>query len=314
MASACDIEISHFVKGGPCPRGPDLYENTYCPYFDSLPNVVEFPPKWTPPMAWQTIEAPPGVSPPHPITVRAQSIPPRHHFPEHSHRWNQLSYAISGVLTVTVEGHSFVISSEQAVWLPTDLRHRVGSLLGAEFRSLWIAEEARRDLPASPTVFAVTGLLKALIIEATAIEGKKDSDGYASRVTDLILDQLRRARPLPGALPWPRGGSSLTDLCEALYADPAHDRGPEAWGRELGMSERTLARRFEAEVGMSFRDWRRRLRLFKAIELLGGGLDVTRTAMELGYGSTSAFVYAFRTQMGRSPQAYMRGRAPLKRS
>ena len=80
------------------------------------------------------------------------------------------------------------------------------------------------------------------------------------------------------------------------------------------MSERTLARRFEAEVGMSFRHWRRRLRLFKAIELLGGGLDVTRTAMELGYGSTSAFVYAFRTQMGRSPQAYMRGRAPLKRS
>src|SRR6516164_1301271 len=102
VASACDIEISHFVKGGPCPCGPDSYENTYCPYFDSLPNDVEFPPKWTPPMAWQTIEAPPGVSPPHPITVRAQSIPPRHYFPEHSHRWNQLAYAISGVLTVTV--------------------------------------------------------------------------------------------------------------------------------------------------------------------------------------------------------------------
>ncbi len=74
------------------------------------------------------------------------------------------------------------------------------------------------------------------------------------------------------------------------------------------MSERTLARRFEAEVGMSLRSWRRRLRLFKAIELLGGGLDVTQTAMELGYGSTSAFVYAFRTEMGCSPQAYMRGR------
>nr|WP_302474095.1 AraC family transcriptional regulator [Roseococcus sp. MDT2-1-1] len=73
------------------------------------------------------------------------------------------------------------------------------------------------------------------------------------------------------------------------------------------MSERTLARRFEAELGMSLRSWRRRLRLFKAIELLGGGLSVTRTAMELGYGSSSAFVYAFRTAMGCSPQAYMRG-------
>jgi len=242
------------------------------------------------------------------MTVRAQSIPARHYFPEHLHRWNQMVYAISGVLTVAVEGRSFVISPEQAVWLPTGLRHRVGSLLGAEFRSLWIADEAGRGLPASPTVFSVTPLLKALIVEATAIEGEEDRDGYAGRVTDLILDQLRRARPLSGALPWPRGGSSLAALCEALYADPADPRGPEAWGRALGMSERTLARRFEAEVGMSFRSWRRRLRLFKAIELLGGGLDVTRTALELGYGSTSAFVYAFRTDMGCSPQAYMRGR------
>ncbi|MXQ10318.1 AraC family transcriptional regulator [Microvirga makkahensis] len=259
-------------------------------------------------MTWGTIEAPPGTVPPQPITVRAQLIPARHFFPEHAHRWNQMVYAISGVLTVAVEGRSFVISPEQAVWLPTGLRHRVGSLVGAEFRSLWIADEAGRDLPKIATVFSVTPLLRALIVEVTAIEAEEDSDGYAGRVTDLILDQLRRAQPLPGALPWPRGGSSLTALCEALYADPSDPRGPEAWSRELGMSERTLGRRFEAEVGMSLRSWRRRLRLFKAIELMGGGLDVTRTALELGYGSTSAFVYAFRTEMGRSPQAYMRGR------
>ena len=41
------------------------------------------------------------------------------------------------------------------------------------------------------------------------------------------------------------------------------------------MSGRTLARRFEAEVGMSLRLWRRRLRLFKAVEFLGGGWNVS---------------------------------------
>jgi hypothetical protein len=158
-------------------------------------------------MAWESIQTPPGLAPPQPMTVRAQSIPARHSFPEHSHRWNQMVYAISGVLTVAVEGRSFVISPEQAVWLPTGLRHRVGSLLGAEFRSLWIADAAGRGLPESPTVFGVTPLLKALIVEATRIDGEDDRDGYAGRLTDLILDQLRRARPLPGALPWPRGGS-----------------------------------------------------------------------------------------------------------
>lgn len=257
-------------------------------------------------MRWETIEAPPGVAPPCPMTVRVQSIPPRRYFPEHAHGWNQVVYAISGVLTVVVEGHSFVISPEQAVWLPTGLRHRVGSLLGAEFRSLWLADELGHGLPAVPTVFGVAPLLKALIVEAAEIDGEADRDGYGGRITRLILDQLRRADPLPAALVWPRGDSPLAPMCEALYADPADPRGPEAWGRELGMSERTLARRFDAELGMSLRAWRRRLRLFKAIELLGGGLDVTRTAMELGYGSTSAFVYAFRSEMGCSPRSYMR--------
>ena len=162
-------------------------------------------------MTWETIEAPPGVPPPQPITVRAQSIPARHYFPEHQHRWNQVVYAISGVLTVAAERRSaehfppkwmpvrrrkgdqindprtrsdatesecvLVISPEQAVWLPTGLRHRVGSLVGAEFRSLWIADEAGRGLPTSPTVFGVTPLLKALIVEATQIERQSDRDG-----------------------------------------------------------------------------------------------------------------------------------------
>jgi AraC-like DNA-binding protein len=257
---------------------------------------------------WQPIAAPPGVAAPDPMTVRAQTIPARHYFPEHAHGWNQVVHAIAGVLTVTVEGRSFAISPEQAVWLPTGVRHRVGSLLGAEFRSLWVADAAGAGLPGSPTVFAVSRLLGALIREAADIEGQADADGYAGRVVVLILDQLRRARTLSGALPWPRGGP-LARICETLYADPADPRGPAAWGQALGMSERTLARRFEAELGMSLRAWRRRLRSFKAIELLGGGFGVTRTAMELGYGSASAFVFAFRAEMGCSPLAYMRGRA-----
>jgi AraC-like DNA-binding protein len=258
-------------------------------------------------MIWQTIEAPSGLPPPRPMTMRAQSIPARHIFPEHAHDWNQVVYAISGVLTVAVDGRSFVISPEQAMWVPTGLRHRVGTLLGAEFRSLWISDEAEAGLPERPTVFAVSPLLQALIVEAAEIEGQHDANGYAGRVTGLIIDQLRRAPPLQAALPWPRAGD-LTKLCETLYTDPADPRGPEEWGQELGMSGRTLARRFETELGMSLRTWRRRLRLFKAIELLGGGLGVTQTALELGYGSTSAFGYAFRNETGYSPQAYMRRR------
>ena len=82
-------------------------------------------------MTWTPISAPPGVLPPRPITMRAQSIPARHEFPEHAHDWHQVVYAIDGVLMVTAENRSFVISPDQAVWLPSCVHHRVGSLLGA---------------------------------------------------------------------------------------------------------------------------------------------------------------------------------------
>ncbi|WP_164144387.1 helix-turn-helix domain-containing protein, partial [Serratia marcescens] len=83
-------------------------------------------------------------------------------------------------------------------------------------------------------------------------------------------------------------------------------RSLDQWGRALGMSARTLSRHFEDEIGMSLRIWRRRLRLFKAMELLGGGRSVTETALDLGYASTSAFSYMFRQEVGRSPREYQR--------
>ena len=256
-------------------------------------------------MTWIPISAPPGVLPPRPITMRAQSIPARHEFPEHAHDWHQVVYAIDGVLMVTAENRSFVISPDQAAWLPSGVHHRVGSLLGAEFRSLWIAVDAGRDLPSAPTVLAVSPLLRELIVEAAAIEGSQVGDGYPDRVATLILDQLRRAQSLTAGLPWPHG-ERLLRLCETLYVDPADTRSSSAWAKALGMSPRTLTRQFEAEMGLSLRSWRRRLRLLRAIELLGSGTTVTETAMQLGYGSASAFVFAFRTEMGMSPHAYRR--------
>lgn len=256
-------------------------------------------------MSWSVITAPPDVLPPRPLTMRAQSIPARHHFPEHAHDWHQLVYAIDGVLTVSTVGRTFVTSPDQAAWLPTGVSHCVGSLLGAEFRSLWIEISAGDGLPPEPTVLAVSPLLKALIVEAAALEGRDDHDGYGGRVVALILDQLRRAPNLPAVLPWPRGGR-LTALCEALYLDPADERSADDWARDLGMSVRTLTRRFEAEVGAPLRSWRRRLRLFRAIELLSGGMSATETAMELGYSSASAFIFAFKAEMGTSPHAYGR--------
>lgn len=251
----------------------------------------------------------PDLGAPRPLVVRVESIPPRHCFADHAHQWNQLVYAISGVLTVNLDGSCFVIPPEQAAWVPIGTRHRVGSLLGAEFRSLWLDNEICSGIATNCVVFSVSPLLRALIIEAATVQEEQDDADYIGRVVHLIIDQLRRAQPLPAALPWPRQGPVMA-LCEALYAEPADQRGPEQWGAQLGLSARTLTRRFNEEVGMPLSQWRRRLRLIRAVEMLSGGRNVTQTAFDLGYGSSSAFIYAFRQEMGMSPYAYCRRPSP----
>ncbi|MBY8825060.1 AraC family transcriptional regulator [Sphingomonas colocasiae] len=256
---------------------------------------------------WTTIHAPADAAAPAPLAVRAQTIPPHGRFPRHTHDWGQLVYAIDGALSVTLDAQSFVISPEQAAWLPSGVAHQVGSWPGAAFRSLWIADDVAGAMPPRPIVFQVTALLRALIVEAAALGRDAAATPYGARVTRLILDQLERARPLERSLPWPTS-APLTRMCEAIHDDPADPRTAADWQAMLAMSARTLSRRFEAETGMSLRSWRRRVRLFRAVELLGARADVTQAALALGYGSTSAFIYAFRREFGLSPLAFMRSR------
>src|SRR5215469_10641646 len=147
---------------------------------------------------WQELTSP-DLGAPRPLIVRIESIPARHCFVDHAHGWNQLVYAISGVLTVNVEGSCFVIPPEQAAWVPIGTQHRVGSLLGAEFRSLWLEDELCSGIAENCVVFSVSPLLRALISEAAKLQDEGDDAGYAGRVVQLIVDQLRRAEPLPAA-------------------------------------------------------------------------------------------------------------------
>jgi AraC-like DNA-binding protein len=74
--------------------------------------------------------------------------------------------------------------------------------------------------------------------------------------------------------------------------------------RKAGASPRTLERLFRNETGMTFSQWKTRLLLIEAIERLARGASVTEVALDLGYSTTSSFVYMFRSNMGVSPGSY----------
>lgn len=228
-------------------------------------------------------------------------------FPLHEHPWGQLVYASSGTLQVIVNDTWYPITPEQAIWVPHGVRHATGALHDAEFRSLYVGPQVSFDTPKSCIMFAMTPLLRALILELEAAELRDEPADYVERIVGLALEQLHRLQPQKFSLPWPKS-EDLCSICEELYEKPYDDRSIESWAAVVGVTPRTLARRFERDVGVSLRAWRHKLRLFRAIEWLRLGRSVTDVALSLGYASPSSFTFMFRREMGASPTDWMRNK------
>ena len=89
-----------------------------------------------------------------------------------------------------------------------------------------------------------------------------------------------------------------------VRADPAGAR-MDAGARAAGLSERSLRRRCQAQIGMGWDEYRRRARLLASIAALNDGDEsIARIAADVGFESQSAYARAFRQLTGIAPQAF----------
>lgn len=225
------------------------------------------------------------------------------HFFWHKHFRAQLVYASEGVLTVATAGGTWVVPPQQAVWVPAGTLHEVTTQGLASMRFLYLHPQAAAGLSPSCYVLAVSELLRALILRTLDFPKNYGPDGPEARIVEVILDELRASRPEPLHLPMP-DDPRLKVITAALIEQPALDGTLGQWARRAGASERTLARLFLKETGMTFGAWRQRLRLLTAVARLGEGAPVTSVAYDLGYDSPSAFIAMFRKNLGRTPGRY----------
>ena len=243
--------------------------------------------------------------PERPVVALASDHRGPHRFPPHDHFRAQLVYAVSGVMTVSTGAGTWVVPPQQAVWVPPGVRHEVKSATDLAMRTLYIHPAATDGLPAGCCVVTVPPLLRELILYAATLPAGDHLDGPDARLMAVIPDQLRRLRPEPLHLPIP-ADRRLRSITDALSDRPADGRSLADWARTAGASERTLARLFQRETGMTFGAWRQRLRLLVAIGRLAEGQTVTSVAFDLGYESPSAFVAMFRRELGEPPTRYLR--------
>ncbi|MFC4007549.1 AraC family transcriptional regulator [Nonomuraea purpurea] len=216
----------------------------------------------------------------------------------HRHDTHQIVYACRGVLSVTTGAGAWVAPANRAIWVPAGTVHEHRAHGDTDLRTVGLT---RNPLGLGrPAVLAVGPLLRELIIAYTGDPPAGAADGERDRLLAVLLDQLRRACEQPFHLPTPED-ARLAAVCELLWRDPADTRTLALLALQAGTSDRTLARLFRSELGMSFPQWRTQLRLHHALLLLADGTPVTTVAHRCGWASASAFIDVFRRAFGYTP-------------
>ncbi|MFF1476843.1 GlxA family transcriptional regulator [Streptomyces sp. NPDC058301] len=111
---------------------------------------------------------------------------------------------------------------------------------------------------------------------------------------------------VPERPPAPRG-STMEPLLRWMEENAGADLTLDDLAARAGMSARTLHRRFREQTGTSPLQWLHRARIRRAQHLLETTAHpVDRIALQVGFGSPTAFRDRFKRLIGTSPHAYRR--------
>ncbi|TDR82886.1 AraC family transcriptional regulator [Paludibacterium purpuratum] len=257
-------------------------------------------------MIAHTVQYPPDfVTLPYPIYVRLNEFETNDRFLSHRHPWGQLSYSASGVMALTIEGRPFRVPPQYALWTPPEKEHDAHTLQGGRHHSVYIDAALCRGLPAEPCALQLSPILKAILEDFATRRLNVPHTPADRRLTEVLLDQMRQARCSDSYLPG-SNDPQLSRLLDALQHCPGNNDTLAQWAEQLHSTERTLARRCQRELGMSFGEWRQRLRFLTALSMLEKDLSVLHIALDLGYSTASAFIAMFQRRSGLTPEQYRR--------
>ncbi|TAU82437.1 helix-turn-helix transcriptional regulator [Rhizobium leguminosarum] len=218
-----------------------------------------------------------------------------------------LLYAMSGTLRLQADGKRWTLPPARAAFIPAAKEVEVSILTKMTSASVLFAAEFHRDFPERLAVFEITPLCRELIRECM-LWGPETGElneyaqllftTLASVVVRLSLQSSRCFLPIPKS----EGLKEALNLTEANLTQGLSFKRISA---ECGQSPRSLARRFSEEMGMTWRDVVKRMRIIQAVEQLATtDASITEVSFDCGYNSLSAFNAAFRELMDQTPRKY----------
>ena len=223
----------------------------------------------------------------------------------HGHSRGQLLGTLQGLISIEAESCQWVVPATHCVWIPPNVQHGLLRSHGPfEGWSIYIQKNACTKLPVKPYILELSDLLREAITRTMSWHNS-ELEPEQKRLIAVILDEIRTMPKVELALPMPKD-IRLLKIALALSDNPGDNKKINDWGVWAGISRRSLTRRFTNETGFNFTQWRQKLRMLKALELLAAGKPITEISLYLGYDNISGFISIFRGNFGVTPGNYQK--------
>ena len=196
----------------------------------------------------------------------------------HQHEWGQLVIIRGGIFEINAEGVRFLAPPHLAIWIPPNVNHKSYNCKPLEYCSLNISLELAKSLPKFTSLLNVTPIISAIVEDFRqrgVIVAKSKED---QNLVQVLFDQIAQQKPQQHFLP-SSDNKFLQPILQAVEEDPMKDVTLQAWADKVHTTERTLARYCQHELGMSFTEWRLRVRYLFSLELLRKGQTVKKVAL-----------------------------------
>ena len=224
--------------------------------------------------------------------------------PWHHHDMHQLQYAFESAMELEDGYGRHLLPQSLAGWIPAGVRHR-NSVHHVRSVSILLAAESVPDAGDRVRILRVSPLMREMIAEAMRwpLDQPLDVTGeiYFAALACLCGEWIRDEAPFT----LPTSADPALRTATAYTQDHLAGCTITAVCRVAGLSERSLRRRFRAQLGMGWDEYRRRARLLRAMDARANGHDaISRIAADVGFESQSAFAAAFRQLTGTTPRAF----------
>ncbi|MCB6183522.1 helix-turn-helix transcriptional regulator [Leeia sp. TBRC 13508] len=237
------------------------------------------------------------------LYFRIAEVPANTSYPAHQHPWGEFVYSYNGMIEVQMKEAHYLVPPQYGIWLPANQMHQGFSHVTAMHCSFYVSAPLTDKLPSQPCTLSITPLVRSILDFLRQRSPLPQPTEEDLRLMAVLVDQLAIATSAGSYLPMSED-AALGALLRKLEANPADDRSLAELALLVNVSERTLIRRCQRDLGMPFSEWRQRLKVVKSLPLLLDGSTVEHISLDLGYNSSSAFISMFKRLMSMTPDEY----------